>query len=253
MCGPEQNTPVAGCQGSPPLPPQQLNIAIISGLEMPFKVRQFTSSLLRALPRRPVNPAAQYGGISGYKLAFRVVMQGRKSLIVALAVAVTTVVLPVSGENDCEKRTCSECIGAPTCAWCSLPNITSVELDSGGTLSHCISSNSFKYEKFLEACKGYITNPVSANSTKKDEELSDDPIVQLKPQHISLEMRADTSNILDLYLTSNLSANAVTFSSPLGSFSHNLIPVSCHVFPICPQDPPKTVVPLAFCLCQFNT
>ncbi|XP_045105712.1 LOW QUALITY PROTEIN: integrin beta-PS-like [Portunus trituberculatus] len=162
-------------------------------------------------------------------------MQGRKSLIVALAVAVTTVVLPVSGENDCEKRTCSECIGAPTCAWCSLPNITSVELDSGGTLSHCISSNSFKYEKFLEACKGYITNPVSANSTKKDEELSDDPIVQLKPQHISLEMRAgDSTRItvkykhlssyqLDLYCLMDGSKSMSTSKEELASVTSKLV------------------------------
>lgn len=83
-CGPEQNTPVAGCQGSLPHP-QQLNIAIISGLETPFKVRQFTSSLPGALlPRRPVNPAAQYGGISGYKLAVRSLIVF--SIIVSLVV-----------------------------------------------------------------------------------------------------------------------------------------------------------------------
>lgn len=65
--------------------PQQLNIAIISGLETPFKVRQFTSSLPGALlPRRPVNPAAQYGGISGYKLAVRSLIVF--SIIVSLVV-----------------------------------------------------------------------------------------------------------------------------------------------------------------------
>ncbi|MPC74323.1 hypothetical protein E2C01_068680 [Portunus trituberculatus] len=37
----------------------------------------------------------------------------------------------------------------------------------------------------------------------------------------------DTPNILDLFLTSNPSAYAVTLSSPLGSSDHNLISVSC--------------------------
>ena len=35
----------------------------------------------------------------------------------------------------------------------------------------------------------------------------------------------DTPNILDLFLTSNPSAYAVTLSSPLGSSDHNLISV----------------------------
>ncbi|KAK8400926.1 hypothetical protein O3P69_002597 [Scylla paramamosain] len=48
----------------------------------------------------------------------------------------------------------------------------------------------------------------------------------------------DTSNILDLFLTSNPSAYAVTLSSPLGSSDHNLISLSCPVTPIPPQDPP---------------
>ena len=51
--------------------------------------------------------------------------------------------------------------------------------------------------------------------------------------------RRDTSNILDFFLTSNLSAYAVTLSSPLGSSDHNLISVSCPISPIPPQDPPK--------------
>ncbi|MPC59458.1 hypothetical protein E2C01_053477 [Portunus trituberculatus] len=49
----------------------------------------------------------------------------------------------------------------------------------------------------------------------------------------------DTPNILDLFLTSNPSAYAVTLSSPLGSSNHNLISVSCPISPIPPQDPPK--------------
>ena len=49
----------------------------------------------------------------------------------------------------------------------------------------------------------------------------------------------DTPNILDLFLTSNPSAYAVTLSSPLGSSDHNLISVSCPISPIPPQDPPK--------------
>ncbi|MPC56733.1 hypothetical protein E2C01_050699 [Portunus trituberculatus] len=46
-------------------------------------------------------------------------------------------------------------------------------------------------------------------------------------------------NILDPFLTSNHSAYAVTLSSPLGSSNHTLISVSCPIFPIPPQDPPK--------------
>ena len=48
-----------------------------------------------------------------------------------------------------------------------------------------------------------------------------------------------TPNILDLFLTSNPSAYAVTLSSLLGSSAHNLISVSCPISPIPPQDPPK--------------
>ncbi|MPC17695.1 hypothetical protein E2C01_010559 [Portunus trituberculatus] len=67
------------------------------------------------------------------------------------------------------------------------------------------------------------------------------------PDHLG-----DTPNILDLFLTSNPSTYAVTFSSPLGSSDHNLISVSCPISPIPPQDPPKAEVPLAFCLCQLG-
>ncbi|MPC80046.1 hypothetical protein E2C01_074610 [Portunus trituberculatus] len=49
----------------------------------------------------------------------------------------------------------------------------------------------------------------------------------------------DTPNILDLFLTSNPSAYAVTLSSPLGSSDHNLISVSWPFSPMPPQDPPK--------------
>ncbi|KAK8384884.1 hypothetical protein O3P69_014450 [Scylla paramamosain] len=49
----------------------------------------------------------------------------------------------------------------------------------------------------------------------------------------------DTPNILDLFLTSNPSAYAVTLSSPLGSSDHNLISLSCPITPIPPQDPPS--------------
>ncbi|MPC52446.1 hypothetical protein E2C01_046315 [Portunus trituberculatus] len=48
-----------------------------------------------------------------------------------------------------------------------------------------------------------------------------------------------TLNILDLFLTSDPSAYAVTLSSPLGSSDHNLISLSCPLSPIPPQDPPK--------------
>ncbi|MPC73184.1 hypothetical protein E2C01_067503 [Portunus trituberculatus] len=45
--------------------------------------------------------------------------------------------------------------------------------------------------------------------------------------------------ILDLFLTSNPSAYAVTQSFPLGSSNHNLISVSCLIYPIPSQDPRK--------------
>ncbi|MPC82960.1 hypothetical protein E2C01_077649 [Portunus trituberculatus] len=46
-------------------------------------------------------------------------------------------------------------------------------------------------------------------------------------------------NILDLFLTSNPSAYAVTLSSPLSSSDRNLISVSFPISPIPPQDSPK--------------
>ncbi|MPC67033.1 hypothetical protein E2C01_061194 [Portunus trituberculatus] len=49
----------------------------------------------------------------------------------------------------------------------------------------------------------------------------------------------DTPNILDLFLTSNPSAYAVTLSSPMDSSNHNLISVSCPISPIPPQHPAK--------------
>ncbi|MPC20839.1 hypothetical protein E2C01_013799 [Portunus trituberculatus] len=67
-----------------------------------------------------------------------------------------------------------------------------------------------------------------------------------------LDSLGDTSNILDLFLTSNPSAYAVTLSSPLGSSNHNFISVSCPISPILSQDPPKAGVTLAFCHCQLG-
>ncbi|MPC13058.1 hypothetical protein E2C01_005776 [Portunus trituberculatus] len=58
------------------------------------------------------------------------------------------------------------------------------------------------------------------------------------PTHIP-DRLGDTPNILVLFLTSNPSAYVVTLSSPLGSSNHNLISVSCHIFPIPPLDPLK--------------
>ncbi|MPC38891.1 hypothetical protein E2C01_032408 [Portunus trituberculatus] len=49
----------------------------------------------------------------------------------------------------------------------------------------------------------------------------------------------DTPNILDFFLPSCPSAYAVTLSSPLGSSDHNLVSVSCPIFPIPSQDPSK--------------
>ncbi|MPC53506.1 hypothetical protein E2C01_047400 [Portunus trituberculatus] len=46
-------------------------------------------------------------------------------------------------------------------------------------------------------------------------------------------------NILNLFLTFNPSAYAVTVSSLLGSSDHNLISVSCPISPIPFQDPPE--------------
>ncbi|MPC19328.1 hypothetical protein E2C01_012242 [Portunus trituberculatus] len=47
------------------------------------------------------------------------------------------------------------------------------------------------------------------------------------------------ASILDLFLTSNLSAYTVTQSSLLSYSDHNLIFVSCPISPIPLQDPPK--------------
>ena len=46
----------------------------------------------------------------------------------------------------------------------------------------------------------------------------------------------DTSNILDLYLTSNSSVCYVKLFSPLGSSNHNPISVSCPVAPVSPLE-----------------
>ncbi|MPC76758.1 hypothetical protein E2C01_071187 [Portunus trituberculatus] len=53
------------------------------------------------------------------------------------------------------------------------------------------------------------------------------------------DLLGDTPNILDLFLTSNPSAYAVSLSSQLGSSDQNLITVSCPISPIPPEDPPK--------------
>ncbi|MPC48068.1 hypothetical protein E2C01_041833 [Portunus trituberculatus] len=58
-------------------------------------------------------------------------------------------------------------------------------------------------------------------------------------QHLTRILDRLGDNILDFFLTSNLSAYAVTLSSPLGSSDQNSIYVSCPIFPIPPQDPPK--------------
>ena len=60
----------------------------------------------------------------------------------------------------------------------------------------------------------------------------------------------DTCNILNLFLTSNLSAYAVTLSSPLGPFIHNLISVSCPSN-LC-SGSSKAEVSLEFCLCYLG-
>ncbi|MPC45217.1 hypothetical protein E2C01_038910 [Portunus trituberculatus] len=58
------------------------------------------------------------------------------------------------------------------------------------------------------------------------------------PTHIP-DRLGDKPNILDLFLTSNCSAYAVTLSSPLGSSNHNLISVSSLISPI-PLRIPKS-------------
>ena len=49
----------------------------------------------------------------------------------------------------------------------------------------------------------------------------------------------DTSNILDLFLTSNPSVYSDKLSYPLGFANHKLISVTCFITPVQPQDPPK--------------
>ncbi|MPC18602.1 hypothetical protein E2C01_011490 [Portunus trituberculatus] len=61
---------------------------------------------------------------------------------------------------------------------------------------------------------------------------------QLMQHHTRIPDRlGDTPIILDLFLTSNPYAYAVTFTSPLGSSNHNLISVSCPISPIPPKNP----------------
>ncbi|MPC25418.1 hypothetical protein E2C01_018530 [Portunus trituberculatus] len=61
----------------------------------------------------------------------------------------------------------------------------------------------------------------------------------------------DTPNILDLFLLLT-SAYAVNLSSPLGSSNHNLISVSCPIYPIPPQDPQRGVKRSLLKICQHN-
>ena len=49
----------------------------------------------------------------------------------------------------------------------------------------------------------------------------------------------ESSNILDLFLTTNPSAYSVKLFSPLGSSDHNLISSTCPIAPVRPADPPK--------------
>ncbi|KAK8380763.1 hypothetical protein O3P69_008003 [Scylla paramamosain] len=72
------------------------------------------------------------------------------------------------------------------------------------------------------------------------------------PTHIPDRLE-DTPNILDLFLTSNPSAYAVTLSSPLGSSDHNIISVSCPIAPVPPQDPPKQRCLLRFASASWGT
>lgn len=48
-------------------------------------------------------------------------MQGKESLVVTLAVVLAVLVLMVAGEDNCNYNTCSQCIGTPSCIWCSDP------------------------------------------------------------------------------------------------------------------------------------
>ena len=58
----------------------------------------------------------------------------------------------------------------------------------------------------------------------------------------------DTPSILDLFLTSNLSASSVILSFPLGFSDFNLISTTCSMTPVQPQDPPKQT-----CFWHFNS
>ncbi|MPC69687.1 hypothetical protein E2C01_063917 [Portunus trituberculatus] len=62
----------------------------------------------------------------------------------------------------------------------------------------------------------------------------------------------DTPNIRDLFLNSNPSDYAVTFSSPLGSSNYSLISVYCPNFSNPSTGFPKAKVSLAFWLCQLE-
>ncbi|MPC48268.1 hypothetical protein E2C01_042036 [Portunus trituberculatus] len=62
----------------------------------------------------------------------------------------------------------------------------------------------------------------------------------------------DTPNILDLFLISNPSADAVTLDSQLGSSDHNLISVSCPFSPIPPQDNPKQMCLWCFACASWS-
>ncbi|KAG0714156.1 Integrin beta-1-B [Chionoecetes opilio] len=72
-------------------------------------------------------------------------------------------------------------------------NITLVETDTEGNLFHCISRESSNYGRFTEACKNAIIDPATVEKIVEDEPLSDDPIMHLRPQRVSLEMRAGES------------------------------------------------------------
>ncbi|MPC22939.1 hypothetical protein E2C01_015969 [Portunus trituberculatus] len=99
-------------------------------------------------------------------------------------------------------------------------------------------------EKDAELLNRSHSSISSIKDTDENEEI-EEQLVQ-HPTCIS-DCLGDTPNILDLFLTSNPSAYAVTLSSTLSSSDHNLISVSCPISPIPPQDPPKWRY-ISFCL-----
>ncbi|XP_036320203.1 integrin beta-PS-like [Rhagoletis pomonella] len=110
--------------------------------------------------------------------------------------------LGVVTQNACNnKNRCHECIQMPNCAWCEQPNYTQDRCFDYLLESNCPNESVFypqESSKFISnrplTSGKSVQTAKSVNSVKYDSQ----EIVQLRPQHISLQLRANQIHIMPL-------------------------------------------------------